>query len=294
MRASDSICRASLATMHDSRWPAIRSRSKTWGARTAPIGAVRRSVVLSRSWTAMRSGSGPCGSRSGSCLRRARRYCCDVPSLTRLVELLNFCPHRCSHLDRGSRLERARPAKDPFVHVEEMHRSVGLDGRIAKRDRASCHSRAIREAQVDRRSRISAASAGVKVKSPIVAWFAWVLSHALRITPVRECAPAERVPDSSLFRVSGSRHVHRGLGDAHLFAQPHTRRISQFNGFNSSTGSSISPLRAAATLPKIFMEFRDLQACGSASHGSVGELVPLSASARGASAPPSSSGLPRC
>src|SRR4029077_11305369 len=46
--------------------------------------------------------------------------------------------------------------------------------------------------------------------------------------------------------------------NAHLFAQPRTRRISQLNGFNFSTGSSISPLRAAAILPKIFMAFREL------------------------------------
>jgi hypothetical protein len=48
---------------------------------------------------------------------------------------------------------------------------------------------------------------------------------------------------------------------AHLFAQPHTRRISQLNGLNFSTGSSISPLRAAvilATHGLIFMGFREL------------------------------------
>ena len=67
------------------------------------------------------------------------------------------------------------------------------------------------------------------------------------------------MPDSTLFRVSGYRGVHREPHDAHSFAQLHTRRISQLNGLNCSTGSSISPLRAAAILPKIFMTFRELR-----------------------------------
>jgi hypothetical protein len=69
------------------------------------------------------------------------------------------------------------------------------------------------------------------------------------------------MPDSSLFRVSGSPHVHQGRNVAQLFAQPHTRRISQLNGLNFSTGSSISPLRAAVILTThglIFMGFREL------------------------------------
>lgn len=66
------------------------------------------------------------------------------------------------------------------------------------------------------------------------------------------------MPDSSLFRVSGSRHIHRGLDEAHLFAQPHTRRISQFNGLNFSTGSSISPLRAAAILANTLSDFHEV------------------------------------
>ncbi len=48
------------------------------------------------------------------------------------------------------------------------------------------------------------------------------------------------MPSTSLFRISGS---HRTCGHAHLFAQPRTRRISQFYGLNRPNGSSISPLR---------------------------------------------------
>ena len=104
-------------------------------------------------------------------------------------------------------------------------------------------------------------------------------------------AGAERVPDSSLFRVSGSRHVHRGLDDAHLFAQPHTRRISQFIGLDFSTGSSISPLRAAAILPKIFMEFRELRERGHPSLLCRGRAE-ITSPARGASALHASSARP--
>ena len=59
-------------------------------------------------------------------------------------------------------------------------------------------------------------------------------------------AGAERVPSTSLFRLSGS---HRTCGHAHLFAQPRTRRISQFCGLNRPNGSSTSPLRAGTSLP---------------------------------------------
>jgi hypothetical protein len=58
------------------------------------------------------------------------------------------------------------------------------------------------------------------------------------------------VPHRALLRVSGSRRVLR------------TRRISQLNGLDSATGSSISPLRAATILVnarELFMKFRELK-----------------------------------
>ena len=60
---------------------------------------------------------------------------------------------------------------------------------------------------------------------------------------------AERVPDSSLLRVTGYGRVQPQHDDAHLFAQVRTLLIIQLNGLDGSTGSSISPLRAAAILP---------------------------------------------
>lgn len=68
------------------------------------------------------------------------------------------------------------------------------------------------------------------------------------------------MPHTTLLRVSGSHRVHTGHDHAHLFAQPRTRRISQFYGLNFSTGSSISPLLADASLPNyalIFIGFRE-------------------------------------
>ena len=59
-------------------------------------------------------------------------------------------------------------------------------------------------------------------------------------------AGAERVPSTSLFRLSGS---HRTGGHAHLFAQPRTRRISQLIGLDSTNGSSISPRPASTSVP---------------------------------------------
>ena len=59
-------------------------------------------------------------------------------------------------------------------------------------------------------------------------------------------AGAERVPNTSLFRLSGS---HRTGGHAQLLAQPRTRRISQFFGLDSTNGSSISPRPASTSVP---------------------------------------------
>ena len=65
-------------------------------------------------------------------------------------------------------------------------------------------------------------------------------------------------------RYSGSQAIAgptSGTNDAQLFAQLRTLRISQFNGFNFSTGPSISPLRAAVILANaapFFMIFREL------------------------------------
>jgi hypothetical protein len=50
---------------------------------------------------------------------------------------------------------------------------------------------------------------------------------------------------------SGSRAIadrRQASNDAQSFAQVRTLRISQLNGFDSSTGSSISPLRAGTIL----------------------------------------------
>ena len=69
----------------------------------------------------------------------------------------------------------------------------------------------------------------------------------------------------TLLRVSGSHLIHSGYGLTHLFALPLTRRIIQFNGLDFSTGSSISPLQARASLPNpalFFIRFRELnEAC---------------------------------
>ena len=68
---------------------------------------------------------------------------------------------------------------------------------------------------------------------------------------------------TSLIRISGSRRGPSAHGDAYSFALPRTRRISQFNGLDSPTGSSISPLPRRNILPKLdmfFISFRELQA----------------------------------
>jgi hypothetical protein len=110
--------------------------------------------------------------------------------------------------------------------------------------------------------------------------------------PVRLLAGAERVPDSTLLRVSGYRRVHCDHDHAHLFAQPHTRRISQFCGLDLSTGSSISPLRAGAILPNaglIFMRFRELRPRALVHHAPREGVVRATSPVPAASAPLASS-----
>jgi hypothetical protein len=85
----------------------------------------------------------------------------------------------------------------------------------------------------------------------LLAWFSVPWSGHWPLEPVTKSCQT-----GTLFRVSCYRRVHREHDDAHLFAQPATRRNSQLNGLDISTGSSVSSRRAAAILPNRATDFR--------------------------------------